>query len=61
MKQKQLDEMTEHLGKAMRQGRAACKITPYDAAVLLRITPSELFEYERGLKRIPAIYWNKSL
>lgn len=53
MKQKRLDEMTEQLSKAMHQARQMCKITADDAAVLLRIRPDELFEYERGLKRIP--------
>lgn len=53
MKQKQLDEMTEQLGKALRQARHACHLATDEAAVLLRITPSKLFEYERGLTRMP--------
>lgn len=50
---KQLDTTAGRLGLAMRHARQMYHMTSDDAAFLLRISPNELFEYERGVAPIP--------
>lgn len=50
---KKLNETAAVMGMAMRYARCKCGLTSDDAATLLRINPSELYEYERGREQVP--------
>ena len=50
---KPIDETAVRLGTAMKVARNACHVSPDDTASLLRIMPSELAEYERGISQMP--------
>jgi len=52
-KMKQIDETAGRLGVAMRRARRVCRLAQDEAAVLLRVTPAELAEYECGRARMP--------
>ncbi len=53
-KMKKLNPTAARLGIAMRHARRACWLPHDEVAILLRITPNALAEYERGTTEIPS-------
>ncbi|MDE6481237.1 MAG: helix-turn-helix transcriptional regulator [Alphaproteobacteria bacterium] len=49
---KRIDETAGRIGAAMRHARNVCHLHQDDMAILLRITPAELYAYERGTLKI---------
>ncbi len=52
-KTKQINTTTGRMGAMLRVARHVCKLSTDDAALLLRVMPDELAEYERGIMEIP--------
>lgn len=51
---KPIDETAGRLGAIMCNARRLCYMPHDEVAKLLLISPSEMLEYERGTKKIPA-------
>ena len=54
MQKEPIDETAVRLGRAIRIARENCHLSLDAAAVLLRVRPMELAEYEAGTVQIPA-------
>ena len=50
---KKTNKPANQMGFAMLCARQQCHLQPDEVALLLRITPAELFEYERGTEHMP--------
>ena len=53
-KQQPIDETAVRLGRAIRLARENCQLSIDAAAVLLRVLPMDLAEFEAGTAQIPA-------
>ena len=50
---KQIDETAGRFGRAMMHARRVCHMSTDDVALLLRMTPAELHEFERAHEKVP--------
>ena len=50
---KPIDETAQRLGTSMRVAREYCRLSIDELAGILRVMPTELYEYECGIRQIP--------